>query len=168
MTRTGSSTTRSVNGTVPSVTRSRGRNDAGFTLIELMVVVVVIGILLGIAVVTLLSARERAADTAAQARATEAWKAQKVVYTDHQTFTEEINVLEAVEPALDYAVLGSEPAVVKGKVYVKAEGQVVTLVSRSSGGKCFWMKNDASTGIRRYAEDGCDTAIDDLLWQEEW
>jgi len=49
--------------------RSADRSDRGFTLIELMVVVLVIAILLAIAIPTFLGARSRSQDTAAKSAA---------------------------------------------------------------------------------------------------
>ena len=65
----------------PSARRGRG-GDQGFTLVELMVVVLVIAILLAIAIPTFLGARERSQDRAAQSNLRNALTAAKVAYSN--------------------------------------------------------------------------------------
>ena len=65
-----------------------GRDDeGGFTLIELMVVVLIIAILIAIAIPTFLGARQRAQDKAAQSSLRNGLTAAKTIYTDSEDYT---------------------------------------------------------------------------------
>jgi type IV pilus assembly protein PilA len=63
------------------------REERGFTLIELMVVVLIIAILIAIAIPTFLGARQRAQDRAAQSNVRNALTAEKTFFTDGQVYT---------------------------------------------------------------------------------
>ena len=102
--------------------RPRRGDDEGFTLIELMVVVLVIAILLAIAIPTFLGARERSQDRAAQSNLRNALTAAKVAYSNDGDYSnaDEAN-LGAIEPRLDY-VNGTTTSTAEGTISVETAG----------------------------------------------
>src|SRR5688572_32809414 len=79
--------------------------DRGFTLIELMVVVLIIAILIAIAIPTFLGARARAQDRAAQSSLRNTVTAAKAIYTDREDYADATTTaLAAGEPALTFQV----------------------------------------------------------------
>lgn len=129
---------------------------------ELCVVLVVIAVILGIAVVTLLGSRSRAADRAAQARARQALMTQKVHFTNNAGFGDAA-ALESLEPSLEFNELptGSAPQVM-GEVYVRNDDSETVLASRSSSGMCFWVKQ--TEGATLYAKAPCGVPEEELIF----
>src|SRR3954454_11677162 len=84
------------------------REAEGFTLIELMVVVLIIAILIAIAIPTFLGARARAQDRAAQSSLRNALAAAKTIYTDSDSYTSSsTTAMSAAEGALTYVSSGA-------------------------------------------------------------
>src|SRR6187397_1595011 len=100
----------------------QGGREGGFTLIELMVVVLIIAILIAIAIPTFLGARERANNRAAQSSLRNALTAAKTIFTDNNDYTSATaGPVGAVEPSLTFVANGTDSTAPK-EVSVKAVG----------------------------------------------
>jgi prepilin-type N-terminal cleavage/methylation domain-containing protein len=153
---------------VNSIGIQQRRLERGFTLVEVMVVIVVLGVLLALGIPTFFAARDRANDSAAKARATQALKSQRVAAADAEQRFRNAAELEAVEPSLDARPLTGAPSVL-GVVYVKdpGTGAVVTLAAKSGSGKCFWTKA-TQNGITEYAVNDCSAEPLATEWGSSW
>lgn len=162
---------------IQAIREKRDRED-GFTLIELMVVVLIIAILVAIAIPTFLGARERAQDKAAQSSLRNALTAAKTLYTDNSTYTGiDSSALRGVEPSLvfvDAAASTTEKDVshVVGGTGATA-GQLIYLAAKSDSGKCFYLKDDvsgANPGGTFYQSDSTSpcAAKTDGTWATSW
>jgi type IV pilus assembly protein PilA len=154
--------------------RLQGEREGGFTLIELMVVVLIIAILIAIAIPTFLGARTRAQDRAAQASLRNALVAAKSIYTDKQDYAQAIKTgsadpLEAVEPSLDYAVTGTAST---GPNVVSTGNSGTGIwygAAKSDSGTCFYIKDDVSSGTSYATGSTCTaTAAASATFTSKW
>jgi type IV pilus assembly protein PilA len=144
-----------------SLRRRLERDEDGFTLIELMVVVLIIAILLAIAIPTFLGARQRANDRAAQSSLRNAVTAAKTLFTDKQDYSvADVTELGKVEPSLTF-VDASTDAPSHRTVSVSGGTAVSTTfiaATKSASGTCFYIKDVAATGGgTTYAKDTAST-----------
>jgi type IV pilus assembly protein PilA len=139
--------------TLKGLARRRGDDEEGFTLIELMVVVLIIAILIAIAIPTFLGARQRAQDRAAQSDLRNGLTAEKTVYVDNQAYDANTANMVAIESSLNWndtkgtgvnvlnVTVGDSatPTVVTGAVVCVSEksksGQIFRLVDIAAGSK---------------------------------
>jgi type IV pilus assembly protein PilA len=146
------------------IARRQKGNEEGFTLIELMVVVLIIAILIAIAIPTFLGARQRAQNRSAQSNVRNALTAEKTSYTDTQSYTATSATLTAIEPSLTY--VNAIPAKGSHEVYVAigqstggVAGDTVVIGAQSASGSCYWLQDVAGNpGTKWNTSTSCTAA----------
>ena len=86
------------------------KKDRGFTLIELMIVVLIVAILVAIAIPTFLGQRKGAEDAAAKSNLRNALTTEKAYYAGAEVFTADLDILSTIEPSI-FNVTGANPAI---------------------------------------------------------
>ena len=123
----------------------RGLNkDEGFTLIELMVVVMIIAVLIAIAIPSFLGFRSSAQDRSAQSELRNVLLAEKAFWLDNGDYTETAGDITSFEPN---AVVNADPTLGVTLDLRDADSDIVCLTRTADSGNTFsiWESSTAGT-----------------------
>ncbi|MFQ5516958.1 MAG: type II secretion system protein [Acidimicrobiia bacterium] len=115
------------------MTKMRKRlGDEGFTLIELMVVVLIIAVLVAIAIPSFLGFRSRAQDRSAQSDVRNTLLAEKAYWVDNGDYSTTASDLKAYEPTISLHATDPAEAVVAATASNSSTGEDIVCLSRTS------------------------------------
>ena len=140
------------------------KDENGFTLIELMVVVLIIAILIAIAIPTFLGAQNRARDRGAQSDLRNALTAAKTLATDSAGLFQVSGVnivssdMNSTEPSLSFVAVASADATHVG-VLTEGTGDSMVLVKKSASGTYFGI-SATKDGVVTYCKNASLASID--------
>ena len=130
----------------------RKRRDDGWTLVETLIVVLVIGLLIAIAIPTYLGSRNRANNRAAQANLRDSLVAAKASYSNRATYVCALAVatgacpqaLPQLEPALTYTTAASTTANPRVSIWTAPTALSWAAARMSRSGVCFGIRDVAN------------------------
>jgi len=147
--------------------RCQVKEERGFTLIELMVVILIIAILVVIALPTFLGARGRANDRATQADIRNAFVAERAFYTDNLTYTTNPLTMTGIEPAITY-VDGDTPLVTDvAYLHLHPGPNQIFISAMSESGMCWYLRETDAKGAE-FASDAACGVTDGQTYTSSW
>jgi prepilin-type N-terminal cleavage/methylation domain-containing protein len=152
-----------------------GEAERGFTLVELMIVVLIIAMLIAIGLPTWNAARERADDAAARSVVTDGHRALLVVVSDNEEIGAIASAdLVAAEPSINFLDGTTDPEANENEVsvHIDGAGNYAILSTHVHGGGCVAVREAASvaTAYRRVDSATCNAVSLDTPagWTREW
>jgi prepilin-type N-terminal cleavage/methylation domain-containing protein len=157
--------------------RAARSNEAGFTLIELMMVVLIIAILIAVLTPVFLGATARAKDRAMQTSLVTALKAAKAVAADRDDYTQAtLTTLSTEVQELKFVSSSTAPSGQTTVSVAPVSAGYIVFGGLSKSGDCFYIADDTlGTGTLKARMAGAgDCAADaaplpgDALWKKDW
>ena len=161
--------------------RANGDRQDGFTLIELMVVVMIIAILIGIAIPAFLGARGRAQDAAAKSNIRNGLSSATAIFSDNQAYLATADTVAALvleEPSLKFVADGDPGSTTEKTISVRVAStngttnDTIYLAVLSKSGNCFFVRHVNTPGlatsgsyqakVSNVAANACDAAAADI------
>src|ERR1700728_5310292 len=122
--------------------------EAGFTLIELMVVLLIMAILLAIAIPTFLGVKTGAQDRAVQSNLTDGLTSAKAAYANGGTYAAtaaEVTALGSAEPNITFESTAATQGSNNLSVATSTDGQELLLIGYSQSGQCWAAADNEGT-----------------------
>jgi type IV pilus assembly protein PilA len=128
--------------------------ESGFTLIELMVVLLIMAILMAIAIPTFLGVKGSAQDRAAQSDLSNALISAKAVYANSGSYpvvASLVATLNSQEPEMSFVATSTTAIAHQIEVAVSTDGQAIILVDYSQNAGNCWAVSDNDSGAAESA-----------------
>jgi type IV pilus assembly protein PilA len=156
--------------------KKRENGEGGFTLIELMVVVLIIAILLAIAIPTFLGAQNKAKDRSAQSNLRNMLTNAKTIYADTTSYASvtvgPTGSMAAIEPNVLLVNDTTDGTVAAKTVSAKTAVNSIILATLSAAGDCFMIKDSTTSGTQYFKAAGGSPAVckavDTVAWTDKW
>jgi type IV pilus assembly protein PilA len=144
------------------------RDERGFTLIELMTVILIIAVLVVLALPTFLGARKQTYDRAAQADVRNAFAAERAYYTDTLTYTTNPATMTAIEAAITY--LDGDTPLVTDVAYLHLHPipNELYISAMSESGTCFYLRETDGGGAEFATDPACGVADSQTYSRTAW